>query len=122
VARGGKGLWFKQVLQGGLEGGLVALNRQEVIAPLLKEDLLTSFHLGMQRVGYHQLAGQIQAAEHLPGRWDLVALGLGDDPTQILPLAVGRIDHFHAAMTHLLAIDNDQGVLNRAAQSLLPLQ
>jgi hypothetical protein len=60
VARGGKGLWFKQFLQGGLEGGLVAFNCQEEIAPLFKEDLLTGLHLGMQRVGQHDLAGQIQ--------------------------------------------------------------
>ena len=51
VARGGKGLWFKQVLQSGLEGRLVALDRQEKIAPLFKEDLLSGIHLGMQRVG-----------------------------------------------------------------------
>ena len=42
---------FKQFLQSGLEGGLVALNREEEIAPLFKKDLLTGVHLGVQRVG-----------------------------------------------------------------------
>lgn len=122
VARGGKGLWFKQVLQSGLEGRLVALDRQEKIAPLFKEDLLSGIHLGMQRVGQHNLPGQIQAAQYLTGRWNLVAFGLGDHPAQILPFTVGRIHHFYAAVAHLLAINNDQRILDRANQSPLPIQ
>ena len=101
---------------------MVALDRHEVIAALFKENLLTGFYLSMQGITQHDLAPQIQAAEHLAGRRNLVALGLGDHSAQILALAVGRIDHFHAAVTHLLAVNNNQGVLDRASQSPLPTQ
>ena len=50
MAGGGKSLFFEQVLQGRLEGRLVALDRHEVIAPLFKEDLLGRLHLGVRRV------------------------------------------------------------------------
>jgi len=122
VARGGKGLWFKQFLQSGLEGGLVGLDRHEVITSLFKEDLLSGLHLRMQGIAQHDLAGQVQAAEHLPGRWNLIALGWSDQPTQILPLAVARVDDFPAAVTQLLAINDDQRILHGAGQSPLPIQ
>jgi hypothetical protein len=113
---------LKQVLQSLLEGRLVALDRQEEITPLFKKDLLSGLDLSMECIGQHELAGQVQALEHLAGCRDLVTLGLSDHPAQILPLAVGRVDHFHAAVTHLLAIHNDQPILDRAGQAPLPLQ
>ena len=122
VAPGGKGLWFKQALESALEGGLVAFNRQEVIAPLLVENLLGALHLGVQGIAQHDLAGQVQALEQLAGRGNLVALGRGDHPAQILAGAIGGVDHFHPAVAHLLAIDDDQSVLDGAGQPRLPGQ
>jgi len=48
--RGGKILFFKQVVQGALEGLLIGFDRHEIIASLLKEDLLTGRHLGVGRI------------------------------------------------------------------------
>jgi hypothetical protein len=59
---------------------LVGLDRQQVVGPLVKEDLLRGFHLGVQRVGQHQLAAQVQAPEHLASGGDFVGLGRGDHP------------------------------------------
>ena len=122
LAGGGKHLSREQVLQGGLEGGLVGLDRQEVVAPLFVENLLGGFHLGVPRVAQHDLAAHIQAAQQLAGGRNLVALGRGDHPAQKLPRSVGGVDHLHAAVAQLLAIDDDQGVLDGAGQSFLPGQ
>jgi len=121
-AGGGEKLFFEQVLQGGLEGGLIGFDRHEVIAAFLKEDQLPGFHLSVQCVGQHDFAVQIQTAEHLPGRRNLIALGLGNDSPQVLPMAVGGIDHLDATVPHFLAIHNHQIVLNGPSQSLLPSQ
>jgi len=48
--RGGKILFFKQVVQSALEGFLVGFDRHEIIASLLKEDLLTGLYLGVGRI------------------------------------------------------------------------
>src|SRR5882672_10013442 len=73
--RGGKRLLFKQVLQRPLKGRLVGLDRQEIITSLFKKELLRRLDLSMECIGQHDLAGQVQALEHLAGGWDLVALG-----------------------------------------------
>lgn len=59
---------------------MVGLNRHEVIGSLLKEDLLTGFHLGVGGVAEDDFAGQVQTAEQLASRGDFVALGLRDEP------------------------------------------
>jgi hypothetical protein len=105
-----------------LEGGLVGLDRQEEIAALFEKDLLARFHLSMQGIGQHNLAAQLQTAEYLPGGWDLVALGLGDYPAQIVPSSISRINHFHTAVTHLLTIDHDQPIWEGTQQLSLPIQ
>ena len=120
--RGGKNLLVEQVLQGGLQGGLVAFDGHQVISPFLIQDELPGFHLGMQRVREHDLAAQIQPAEQLPGGGDLVAFVRGQQPAQILPFAIDGVDHLHAAVAHLLAVHNDQVVLNGPGQPLLPAQ
>ena len=110
------------MLEGGWEGGLVGLDRQQVVAPLFVENLLGGLHLGVPRVAQHDLAGHIQAAQPLAGGRNLVALGRGDHPAQKLPRSVGGVEHLHPAMAQLLAIDDDQGVLDGASQTRLPAQ
>jgi hypothetical protein len=58
VGRGEEALLAEQVFQSRFEGGLVALDRQQIVPASLEEDVLPGFTLGMHRVGDHDLAPQ----------------------------------------------------------------
>ena len=61
VGRGGKTLFCKQVFQVGLDGGLVALDRQQIIGALFEKDLLPGFLLGMHGIGDQDLPQEVLA-------------------------------------------------------------
>jgi hypothetical protein len=122
VGRGGKGLLHKQVLQGAVEGFLVALDRQQIVAPLFVEDLLGRFHLRVQSIGQHGLAHQILLAQQLAPGGDFVALGLGHDTAQEPSGGVDRVDDLHPAVADLLAVDDHDPILSRSQELILPPQ
>lgn len=80
------------------------------------------FHLGVQGIGQHDLARQIQALQQLaPGR-DFVALGVGHDTAQEPSGGVDRVDDLHSAVPDLFAVDDHNPILGRSQELILPLQ
>ena len=63
MGRGGKILFGKQAFEGFLDGQLVALDREQIVATLLIEDLLRRFNLRVEGIGQHDLAEQILLAQ-----------------------------------------------------------
>ena len=103
-----------------LESGLVALDREQVIAAPLKEHLLRGLILGMHGVGDHDLAQEVLPAEQLTRGGDFVTLGRGHDAAQKASLRIHGIDDFHPGVTHFLAIHDDNPILARAQNLVLP--
>jgi hypothetical protein len=58
----------------------------------------------------------------LPGGRDFVALGGRHDTAQKTPLRIHGIDDLHPGVTHFLAIDDDDPILARAQDLVLPAQ
>ena len=122
VGGGGKALSGKQVGEVGLEGGLVALDRQQIVPASLEEDLPGRFILGVQRVGHRDLALQGWPAQQLARGRDFVAPGGGHDTAQKTSLRVHGIDDLHPGVTQFLAVENDDPILTGAQDLLLPAQ
>ena len=111
MGRGGKSLFHKQGFEGFLERRLVALDREQIVAPLLIKNLLGRFGLRVQRIAQHDLAQQILLAQQLaPGR-DFVALGLRDDTAQKASRGVDRVDDLHPAVADLLPVEDHNPIL-----------
>jgi hypothetical protein len=75
VGRGGKTLVGEERFQRGKEVLLVLFDRQEVVTSLVVENLFGLRHLGVGRIGQHDLVHQIQLRQLLPARGDFVAVG-----------------------------------------------
>ena len=120
MGRGGKTLFFKQLFQVALQRGLVAFDGQQIVAPALKEDLLGRLILGVQGIGDQDLAQQILPAQQLAGGGDLVAFGVGDDTAQKAALGIDGVDNLHPGVAHLLAIEDDDPILPRSQDLILP--
>lgn len=101
---------------------MVLFDRQEVVAPLVVENLLGLRHLGVGRIGQHDLVHQIQLRQLLPARGDFVAVGRHQGGTQPATAAADRADRLHVGVADLLAVDNHQRVLHRPQHLLLPEQ
>ena len=101
---------------------MIAFDGHQEVTALLVEDLLGGFDIRMQGIDQDGLARQVQLSEHLPRSGDLIALTLSDDAAEEASRAADRVDHFHAAVPHLLAINDDQRVLDGARESPLPIQ
>lgn len=105
-----------------MEGRLVALDREQIVAPLLIEDLLRRFILRVEGVGHHDLADQIQWAQQLaPGR-DFVALGFRDHTPQEASRGVDRVDDLHPTVTDFFPVDDHHPILLGSQDLLLPPQ
>jgi len=101
---------------------LVALDCQQIVPPLLVEDLLGRLHLRVQGIGQHDLAHQILLAEQLARGRDFVALGVGHDTAQEAPGGVDGIDDLHPAVPDLFAVDDHDPILGRSQELILPAQ
>ena len=122
MGRGGKGLLHKQAFECGLDGRLIAFDREQIIPALLIEYLACRFILRVKRVGQHDLAQQILLLQQVaPGR-DFVALGLGDHTAQKASLGVDRIDDLHPTVTNLFTVDDHDPILRRSQNLILPPQ
>jgi hypothetical protein len=111
VGRGGKTLWGEQRFEGLVKGRLVGLDRQEVIPPTLKEDLLRGLLIGVERVGQDDLARQLLLAQKHARGAGLIGFGGGYHTAQKAALRIHGIDDLHPGMTHLLAVHNHDRVL-----------
>ena len=58
----------------------------------------------------------------MPGGRDFVALGGRHDAAQKTPARIHGIDDLHPGVTHFLAIDDDDPILARAQDLVLPAQ
>jgi len=122
VGGGGKALSGEQVFELRFQGGLVALDRQHIVPAPFEEDLLRGLILGMHRVGEHYLALETLPAQELARGGDFVAFGGRRDTAQEAPLPIDGIDDLHPGVTHFLAIDDDEAILARAQDLVLPAQ
>ena len=122
MGRGGKTLFDEQVFQGRFQGGLVALDREQIVPASLEEDVLGRFILGVHCVGHHDLAPQRLAAQQLAGGGDFVGLGRRDHTAQKTALGIDSIDDLHSGVTDFLAIDDDDPILPGAQKLILPAQ
>ena len=94
-----------------VKGGLVPLDRHEVISPALKENLLRGLKVGMEGVNQDDFVHQILRGQNHARGGDLIGFRWGDDAAQKAALGVDGIDDFHLGVTHFLAIDDDDAVL-----------
>jgi hypothetical protein len=101
---------------------LVLFDRQEVLASLVIEDLFGLRHLGVGRVGQHDLVHQIQLGQLLAARGDFVAARRHQRGTQPATAAADRADRRHVGVADFLAVNNHQTVLDRPQHLLLPEQ
>jgi hypothetical protein len=105
-----------------LDGGLVGLDCQQIVAALLVDDLLGGLVLRVQRIGEDGFVHQIERAQQLASGGNFVAFGFGHDAAQKPTGAIDRVDDLHPAVAHLLAIHNDQSILRRPQELSLPAQ
>lgn len=120
MGRGGKTLLAEQVLQGRFEGGLLALDRQQIVPASLEEDVLGRFILSVHRVGHRDLVPQRLPAQQVADGGDFVGLGGCDHAAQKASLGINGIDDLHPGVTHFLAIDDDHPILPGAQELILP--
>jgi hypothetical protein len=105
-----------------LEGFLVGLDREQIVAALLVEDLLGGLLLRVQGIGDHGFVHQILRAQQLTRGGDLIGLGGGHHAAQKPTGAIDGVDDLHPAVAHLLAIHNHQPILRRSQELSLPAQ
>ena len=101
---------------------LVFFDRQRVIAPALEEDLLHRLDLRMKRVGQGRFVDEFQVAQQFSGGGDFVAAGFDRHGAQPAALAVDGADQLYMRVAQRLAIHNDQLVLRRPQDLVLPQQ
>ena len=104
VGGGGKTLWGQQRLQS------------------LKEDLARMGHLGVGGIAQHDLACQVQLGQLLAPGGDFIAARPHQSRTQPATGAVHGAERLHIGVADFLAVDDDQAVLPRPQDLLLPQQ
>ena len=105
--------------KGFLEGQLVAFDREQVVAALVVENLPRGVRLGVERVGQHEFARQIQLLQQPARGRDFVALRGRYDAAQKPARRVYGVDGFHAGVPDFFAIDDDDPVLRRSPNQFL---
>ncbi len=103
-----------------MERFLVGLDREQIVAALLIEDLLRRFGLRVQGIADHGFAEQILRSKQLTRRGDLIGLGGGHDAPQEPTGAVDGVDDLHPAVAHLLAVHDHESILRGSQELSLP--
>lgn len=102
MGRGGKSLLGEPAFKGFLEGQLVAFDREQVFAALVVENRPRGVRLGVERVGQHEFARQIQLLQQPARGRDFVALRGRYDAAQKPARRVYGVDGFHAGVPDFL--------------------
>jgi hypothetical protein len=101
---------------------LVLLDRHEVIAALLVEDLARRGYLSVGRITQDDFAHQVQLGQLLAPGGDFIAALAHQSRTQPAAATVHRAEGLHVGVADFLAVDDDQAVLHRPQDLLLPEQ
>ena len=110
--RGGKP--FLDVL---VDGGLIILGRQQVIAASFQHNVASRLGLSVQGIQRNEAASEVQILKEFADDGDLVGLGIHDGAAQVILAghADGREHALAAAMLGLFAVQGDQLVFGRRA-------